>query len=70
MSIVTYPLNETLYTAEDAAMYNFAISSGVATGDDFSCSVTGGGDEHGFAVNPGRTVLYGVCRDCRRKGAR
>lgn len=27
-------------------------------------------DEHGFAVNPGRTVLYGVCRDCRRKGAR
>ena len=51
MSIVTYPLNETLYTAEDAAMYNFAISSGVATGYDFSCSVTGG--DNIVTVSPG-----------------
>ena len=27
-------------------------------------------DGHGFAVDPGRTVLYGICRDCRQKGAR
>lgn len=51
MSIVTYPLNETTYGAEDAAMYNFAISSGVATGDDFSCSVTGG--DNIVTVSPG-----------------
>lgn len=51
MSIVTYPLNETLYTAEDAAMYNFAISSGVASGDDFACSVSGG--DNIVTVSPG-----------------
>lgn len=51
MSIVTYPLNETLYSAEDAAMYNFAISSGVASGDDFSCSVSGG--DNIVTVRPG-----------------
>ena len=51
MSIVTYPLNETLYSAEDAAMYNFAISSGVASGDDFSCSVSGG--DNIVSVSPG-----------------
>lgn len=27
-------------------------------------------DKHGFAVNPGRTVLYGVCHDCQSKEAR
>lgn len=51
MSIVTYPLNETLYTAEDAAMYNFAISSGVASSDDFACSVSGG--DNIVTVSPG-----------------
>ena len=51
MSIVTYPLNETLYSAEDAAMYNFAISSGVASGDDFACSVSGG--DNIVTVSPG-----------------
>lgn len=51
MSVITYPLNETTYGAEDAAMYNFAISSGVATGDDFSCSVTGG--DNIVTVSPG-----------------
>ena len=51
MSIVTYPLNETLYTAEDAAMYNFAISSGVASGDDFACSASGG--DNIITVSPG-----------------
>lgn len=51
MSIVTYPLNETLYTAEDAAMYNFAISSGVASGEDFACSVSGG--DNIVTVSPG-----------------
>jgi hypothetical protein len=51
MSIVTYPLNETLYTAEDAAMYNFTISSGVASGDDFACSVSGG--DNIVTVSPG-----------------
>lgn len=51
MSVITYPLNETTYSAEDAAMYNFSISSGVATGDDFSCSVTGG--DNIVTVSPG-----------------
>ena len=51
MSVITYPLNETTYGAEDAAMYNFTISSGVATGDDFSCSVTGG--DNIVTVSPG-----------------
>lgn len=26
-------------------------------------------EEHGFLSNPGRTTLYGVCGDCREKGA-
>lgn len=41
MPIITYPLNEKEYSAEDAAMYNFAISSGVASQDDFRCAVSG-----------------------------
>lgn len=71
MSVITYPLNETTYGAEDAAMYNFAISSGVATGDDFSCSVTGGDNivtvSPGIGyINPNRfSGLVVGCRDAQ-----
>ena len=71
MSVITYPLNETTYSAEDAAMYNFAISSGVATGDDFSCSVTGGDNivtvSPGIGyINPNRfSGLVVGCRDAQ-----
>lgn len=27
-------------------------------------------ESHGFSVDVGRTVVYGVCRDCRDKGSR
>lgn len=71
MSVITYPLNETTYSAEDAAMYNFAISSGVATGDDFSCSVAGGDNivtvSPGIGyINPNRfSGLVVGCRDAQ-----
>jgi hypothetical protein len=24
--------------------------------------------EHGFSVNCGQSILYGICSDCRKKG--
>lgn len=41
MAIVTYPLNNIMYNAEDAALYNCTRKSGVYAGDDFRCTVTG-----------------------------
>ena len=41
MAIVTYPLNQIDYTAEDAELYCCTRASGIYAGDDFSCSVTG-----------------------------
>lgn len=42
MAIITYPLNNIDYTAEDAELYHATRSSGVfAANEDFPCSVTG-----------------------------
>ena len=41
MSMTTYPLNEIEYTAEDAELYFCTRSSGVYSGEDFACSVSG-----------------------------
>ena len=41
MSIVTYPLNNTLYHAEDVATYNSTRSTGIYAGDDFAVTLTG-----------------------------
>ena len=36
MALITYPLNNTNYTAEDAELYNATRTSGVFSGEDFS----------------------------------
>lgn len=41
MAMITYPLNDVMYTAEDAELYNCTRSSGVYSGEDFSCTVSG-----------------------------
>lgn len=39
--MITYPLNKINYDAESAELYNCTRNSGVYSGDDFRCSVTG-----------------------------
>lgn len=41
MSIVTYPLNNIDYSAENVAIYNSTRSTGIYAGDDFAATVTG-----------------------------
>lgn len=41
MALVTYPLNNTTYTAEDAELYNATRTSGVFSGEDFSFYANG-----------------------------
>lgn len=41
MGLVTYPLNNILYSAEDAELYNCTRNSGVYAKEDFSYSVSG-----------------------------
>ena len=41
MAIITYPLNNILYSAEDAELYNSTRGSGIYAKDSFGCSVTG-----------------------------
>ena len=41
MAMITYPLNDVMYTAEDAELYNCTRTSGVYSGEDFSCTVSG-----------------------------
>ena len=41
MAIVTYPLNDIDFTAEDVGIYNATRTSGIYAGDDFAISVTG-----------------------------
>ena len=41
MALVTYPLNNLDYTAEDAELFHCTRSSGIYAADDFSFSVTG-----------------------------
>ena len=44
MAIITYPLNNTEYTAEDAELYHATRTSGVFANDDFPITVSGGGN--------------------------
>lgn len=44
MAIITYPLNNIEYTAEDAELYLSTRTSGVFAGDDFSITVPGNGN--------------------------
>ena len=44
MAIITYPLNNIEYTAEDAELYLATRTSGVFAGDDFSITVPGDGN--------------------------
>jgi hypothetical protein len=39
--IKSYPLNDTLYTAEDAQLYNCTRTSGVFSDDDFAVTING-----------------------------
>lgn len=41
MALITYPLNNLDYSAEDAELFNCPRTSGVYAGNDFPCSVTG-----------------------------
>lgn len=41
MALVTYPLNNVDYQAEDAELFHCTRNSGIFAGDDFACSVTG-----------------------------
>lgn len=49
--MVTYPLNDIKYNAEDAELYNCTRKSGVYSGDDFGCTVTG--TDNTVTVAPG-----------------
>lgn len=44
MAIITYPLNNTEYTAEDAELYHATRTSGVFANDDFPITVSGDGN--------------------------
>lgn len=49
--MITYPLNNILYSAEDAELYNSTRNSGVYAGDDFSYSVSS--SDNNIVINEG-----------------
>lgn len=51
MPLTTYPLNNVDYSAEDAELYNCTRTSGVYSGGDFSCVVSGA--DTNITINPG-----------------
>lgn len=51
MSIITYPLNDTEYQAEDAELFHCTRSSGIYSSGDFGYSVTG--EDNSVTVEPG-----------------
>lgn len=51
MSITTYPLNDTLYQAEDAELFHCTRSSGIYSSGDFGYSVTG--EDNSITIEPG-----------------
>lgn len=51
MSITTYPLNDTLYQAEDAELFHCTRSSGIYSSGDFGYSVTG--EDNSVTIEPG-----------------
>ena len=60
-AIVTYPLNGITYTAEEAAGYHSARTSGVyCLDEDFKVSLPGGlfGDSRSVQISPGRAWVH------------
>lgn len=51
MAMITYPLNNVEYTAEDAELYNSTRTSGVYSGFDFDWSLTG--EDNSITVGKG-----------------
>lgn len=51
MTLVTYPLNNVEYQAEDAELFHCTRNSGIYAGDDFAYSVTGA--DNSIVINPG-----------------
>lgn len=51
MPLITYPLNNVDYSAEDAELYNCTRTSGVYSGGDFSCAASGA--DTNIIINPG-----------------
>ena len=41
MSLITYPLDNKDYEAQDAELFHCTRTSGIFDGDDFACSVNG-----------------------------
>ena len=56
MAIVSYPLNNIGYSAEDVAIYNSTRTSGVYAGDDFTATATG--SDNYVTVNPGLAWMH------------
>lgn len=51
MSMVTYPLNDADYQAEDAELFHCTRNSGIYAGNDFACSCTGA--DNILVIGPG-----------------
>lgn len=51
MPLITYPLNNVDYSAEDAELFHCTRTSGVYSGGDFSCVVSGA--DTNITINPG-----------------
>ena len=56
MAITTYPLNNILYNAEDAEIYNSTRTSGVFASDDFEIAVTG--DNNNVMIKEGLAWIH------------
>lgn len=51
MSLLTYPLDNVEYTADDAALFHATRTTGIHAGNDFSFSVTG--SDNTVTISPG-----------------
>lgn len=51
MALITYPLNNVEYTAEDAELFHVTRTSGIYAGNSFECFVSG--DDNIIVINPG-----------------
>lgn len=51
MTLITYPLDDTKFFADDAALFHCTRTTGVYSGDDFSASVSGA--DNTITIKPG-----------------
>ena len=56
MAITTYPLNNVLYNAEDAEIYNATRTSGIFASDDFEVEVTG--EDNNVTIREGLAWIH------------